>query len=292
MLGKKKNSEQRTDFVYAGKTQTKILLEQPSESNHYISQKSYLYGYDVAQLISKKSFAETLLLLFTGELPAAANARLLERLMIALINLGPRHPAVKASMTAGVSKSNAEHLLPIGLSVLGGKENGAQEVAEAISFIYANIDKSPQFLADSLLKESAEELAQHSGEFHLVAGFGNYYGSIDELTQAHADAVLSPTVEDKDQHCTYIDWGLAFVERLESANIGILKTGLAAMVFCHLGIAAREAVGLYQLLCAPGIFAHGVEQTHKPITAMPMLSDEQHFYQQQQTLVGDRANDK
>ena len=60
--------------------------------------------------------------------------------------------------------------------------------------------------------------------------------------------------------------------------MGWLKTGIAAAVFCELGIGARESVGLFQLICAPGIFAHGVEQTHKPITAIPMLADEQHIY--------------
>ncbi len=291
MASTNNTSQQRADFIYAGKTQTKILLEQPSDVNPYISQKSYLHGYNIEQLISKKSFVETFLLLFTGELPTAANAQLLERLMIALIDIGPRHPAVKASMVAGVSKSNAEHILPIGLSVLGGKENGAQEVALAVDFLQANIEQSPTELALSLLQQHGEINSQ-SGELHLAPGFGNYYGGIDELTKTHANAVLSPMLADNEQDSRIIEWGLAFAEQLETANVGLLKTGLAALVFCHLGVAAREAAGLFQLLCAPGIFAHGVEQTHKPITAMPMLSDEQHLYQRSQVLTGDNANDK
>lgn len=265
----------KQDFVYAGKTQTKILLEQPSENNPYISQKNYLYGYDVAELIAKKSFTDTLLLLFTGELPSHEYAQLLERLMIALINLGPRHPAVKASMVAGVSKTSPEHLLPIGLSVLGGKDNGAQEVYQAVKFLRENISQPPKDIANKLLEQYSN--IKQEGEFHICPGFGNNYGSIDEFTVNITQTVLEPFNVD-DNEDDYISWGLVFAEQLKSHDMGLLKTGLAAIVFCQLGIGAREAIGLYQLICAPGIFAHGAEQTHKPITAMPMLSDEQHVY--------------
>ena len=56
---------------------------------------------------------------------------------------------------------------------------------------------------------------------------------------------------------------------------GILDTGLIAAVAVSLGIGKRESIGLYQIARAPGIFAQGIEQSHKPITAIPMLSDEE-----------------
>ena len=270
---KKKTHKQ--DFVYAGKTQTEILFEEPSNNNPYISQKNYIHGYDVVELVEKKRFVDTLLLLFTGELPSDMHASLLERLMVALINLGPRHPAVKASMVAGVSKTSPEHLLPIGLSVLGGKDNGAQEVEQAVKFLLKNISLPAEDIALQLIKNS--KIMQNEGEVHISPGFGNYYGSVDSFTKNIANSVLSP-FEAGNGEVDYISWGTTFAKHLNNHNMGILKTGLAAMVFCQLGIAARESIGLYQLICAPGIFAHGAEQTHKPITAMPMLSDEQHVY--------------
>ena len=268
MDNQSKNTPHKQDFVYAGKTQTKILLEQPSESNPYICQKKYLYGYDVEELASKKSFTDTLLLLFTGELPSPSHAALLERLMIALMNLGPRHPAVKASMVAGVSKTNAEHLLPIGLSVLGGKDNGAKEVAKAVNFLSENISLAPEDVANKLMEQYANR--ENEGEFHICPGFGNSYGAIDEFTDNIAKVVLTPFVNSKNES-DYIQWGLAFIEQLNKQDMGLLKTGLAALVFCQLGISSRASVGLFQLICAPGVFAQGLEQAHKPITAMPML---------------------
>ncbi len=265
------------DFVYAGKTQTRILLEEASAETPYIAKKNYLHGYDLNQLIAKKSFTDTLLMLFIGELPKQVDSQLLERLMIALINLGPRHPAVKAAMVAGVSKTNTEHLLPLGLSVLGGSENGALEVSAAVEFINQHIMLPPRQVLDTLLTQAKP--AANEGEFHICPGFGNQYGAVDKLCLSLADSVFEPYIQASDVSADILNWVIQFNQLLNQHNLGLLKTGLAAAVFCQLGIPSRESIGLFQLICAPGIFAQGVEQTHKPITAMPMLSDEQHIYQ-------------
>jgi len=264
----------KNDFVYAAKAQTSIMFEQPSTENPYVSKANYLHGYNVLELMQQKSFSEVLLLLFIGELPEPHKSQLFERLMIGLMNLGPRHPAVKAAMVAGVSKTNAEHLLPIGLSVLGGADNGAKEVEQAVLFLQNNINNS----VDEVVKQFIDltNLDQNLGENHPCPGFGNSYGSIDEYTSDLANNLITSIANN--EHYPYLMWAQNFSEKLAEYDMGWLKTGLAAAVFCELGIAARESIGLYQLLCAPGIFAHGVEQTHNPITSIPMLSDEQHVY--------------
>lgn len=267
------NAQEKKDFVYANKAQTSIYLEQPSSVNPYVANSNFLHGYDVVELMQKKSFVSVLLLLFTGELPDKQSVVLLERLMIALINLGPRHPAVKASMVAGVSKANVEHLLPIGLSVLGGESNGAKEVEKSMLFLQEHVDQPFEKVLEKLSLSIPDNM---HGEFHVSPGFGNQYGSVDEF----AIKIVESLVHDKPELYTfkYIAWAQHFAESLAQYNMGWLKTGIAAAVFCELGIGARESIGLYQLICAPGVFAQGVEQTHKPITAIPMLSDEQHVY--------------
>ena len=269
----KGDKQSKKDFVYANKAQTSIYLEQACEQNPYIASSNFLHGYDVVELIQKKSFVSVLLLLFTGELPAQHNVQLLERLMIALLNLGPRHPAVKASMVAGVSKANVEHLLPIGLSVLGGAANGAKEVEQAMLFIQKYSHQAVNEVHQEL---GIERLDNDHGEMHVCPGFGSHYGGIDVFALKIASTIIADNA-DIEQY-KYISWAQTFAQSLAQYDMGWLKTGIAAAVFCELGIGARESVGLFQLICAPGIFAHGVEQTHKPITAIPMLSDEQHIY--------------
>ena len=273
--GKNTGAGNKRDFVYAEKAQTSILLEQASDSNPYVSKSQYLHGYDVLELMAKKSFVETLLLLFTGELPESEKVKLLEYLMIGLMNLGPRHPAVKAAMVAGVSKANTEHLLPIGLSVLGGQSNGAKEVELSVLFLQQHRTTPVEEVIAQLL--STNSPADSEGEFHLCPGFGNSYGSKDEFTETLALQIFADF--DEKERFPVIAWARKFHRLLGEYDMGFLKTGLAASIFCELGIPAREASGFFQLICAPGIFAHGVEQTHQPITAIPMLSDENHLNQ-------------
>lgn len=266
---------QKRDFVYSDKAQTKILLEEPSEHNAYIAKEKHLHGYNLLDLLNKKSFMEVLLLLYLGELPEQRKVKLLEKLMIGLVNLGPRHPAVKAAMVAGVSKANAEHILPIGLMALGGKGNGAKEVSAAIEFLQSNIDKNPTELAENLLSHS--QLNDIEGEYHVVPGFGNQYGAMDIFANNLANSIIAQPAAPA-QSVRYLTWAHEFATRLNKADMGWLTTGIAAAVFCELEIPSREAIGLFQIICAPGIFAQGVEQTHHPITAIPMLTDEQHEF--------------
>jgi len=264
------------DFVYSDKVQTDIFLEEPTAENPYIAQSSYIHGYNVLELAQQTSFSAALLTLFRGELPTIRQERMLSTLLIGLMNLGPRHPAVKAAMVAGVSKTNAEHLLPIGLSVAGGKQNGAGEVFDAMVFIRESQGQAVTELVEKLLNDRAVRGEQ--GEIHLAPGFGDHYGGIDEFC-----AQLSLLVKDACEELSdfpALAWAFELASELNKQGYGWLKTGLVAAVFCELGISARQGIGLFQLICAPGIFAQGVEQMHKPITAIPMPADEQHIYQQ------------
>jgi citrate synthase len=56
--------------------------------------------------------------------------------------------------------------------------------------------------------------------------------------------------------------------------MGWLAPGIAAAVFVDIGLHPRSGAGLYQLIHAPGLFAHGLELANKPLTAMPFIKDE------------------
>ena len=72
-------------------------------------------------------------------------------------------------------------------------------------------------------------------------------------------------------------WGAEFAEKLWSYGCGWLTTGVAAAALLDLGFHPRAGSGMYQLLSAPGLLAHGLEFANKPITAMPFI-DEEHYF--------------
>ncbi len=73
-----------------------------------------------------------------------------------------------------------------------------------------------------------------------------------------------------------MEWGSRFAEALTPYGYGWLNTGLAAAVFLDLDFSENAGPGLFQILCAPGLVAHGAEFSEKPMTAMPFPKDDEY----------------
>jgi citrate synthase len=258
----------RRDEPFTKRLGTRIWQEEASADNPYVAAVSRCHGYDLMELVARCSFAEVLYLLFRGELPSAPEAELLQALMIGLVNPGPRHPATRAAICAGGGKTLPSHILPIALSVLGGEHLGAAEVERAMRFLEASRERAPAAIAAELLARPRPG----EGDVHVAPGFGSRFGSIDEVPQKLAAHLAALPGAGKT-----LGWGRELVEALRPGGFGWLSPGIAAAVFADLGFHPRAGVGLFQILSAPGLFAHGVEFAGKPLTAMPFLEDE-HYH--------------
>jgi len=252
---------------FTNRTVTRIWQEEPLPENPYLARKCRCHGYDILELAKKRSFVDVLFLLFQGELPDQNQSELFETLMIALINPGPRHPATRASMNAAVGKSNPAHILPVGLAVLSGAYLGGEEVSATMRFLRKNCRKDAADFADELLSLSRPD----KGDWHIAPGFGSRFGGIDPIPQQLAELLGGfPAAGEA------VKWGQEFVAAISPQGMSWLDTGLTAAVFCDLGFHPRSGAGLFQILHAPGILAHGLELANKPVTAMPFL-DEDHY---------------
>ena len=258
-------------FGYAEKPATQIWRETPSDNN-WVASQHQLCGYDIVQLSQKKSFADVLLLMFKGELPAEHESKLFNALMIAFINPGPRHPATRASMAAGIGKTNTPHILPIGMMVMGGEYNGAADVEKTMHFIASHQGESAIQLCQQTALSQKTTLSQQKEQQEVwrpYPGIGSTYGSRHLVASDLADAFASMAGVGP----SFL-WMQQMVNCIDDPTVGWLPVGLFSAIMLDLGIAPREGGSLYQLLSAPGILAHGLEQTHKPITAMPLPDDD------------------
>ena len=241
-------------FNFQSHVHSKILKEVPSEHNPFVAQQRLIAGYDNLELSKHLDFLDVLLLMANLELPEPEDKGLLNQLMIGLISPGNRHPAVRATVSAGASKARTEAILPIGLTALSGKSGagGMEQAMEDVRLAVASDDNVP----------SASVL------------FGALYGSPDPYLFA-LGTQLTKTFPDK----PHLAWVVAQAGRLQdSENLGLTDLGLCAAVFCDLGLEPRAAVGMFQMLYAPGLFFQGVEQAHKPVSHLPFLEDEHYAF--------------
>ena len=259
----------RREEVFTQRPVTKIWGETPSKNNPYIAESCRCHGYDLQELMEKRTFVEVFYLLFQGELPTPERSYLFEQLMIALINPGPRHPATRAAMCAGVGKTETSQILPVAMTILSGEHLGAGEIEGAMRYLRKESKHPPKETATRLMIESQ---APDEGDWHPVPGFGCRFGGIDIISQRITERLSSLPAAGK---C--LKWAYEFSRELNPHGLSILSTGLAAAAFADLGFQPRVGPGLFQLLNAPGPLAHGTELANKPLTAMPFVKDEDYI---------------
>ena len=253
---------------FAARTATRIWEEVPSADNPYLSQTCRCHGYDLDDLMRKRSFVDVLYLLLRGDLPSIKQRQLFETLLIGLINPGPRHAATRAAMNAGVGKTDTAHILPISLAVLGGDHLGGGEVTAAMAFLRRQRREDPSASARQLLAACERPL---EGDWRVAPGFGSRFGGIDPQPRAMADQLLALAGAGE-----ALRWANHFAESLAPIQGGWLIPAVAAAVFLDLGFHPRAGAGLLQIASAPGLLAQGLEMANQPRTAMPFPDDE-HF---------------
>ncbi len=254
------------DEKFVDRVATRIWREVSSDGNPYITKEAHLHGYDICELAQNKSFVDVFFLLFRGELPSKQEAILLETLMVLLINPGPRHPATRAAMNAGVGKTHVSHILPIGSSLLAGDYLGGGSIEKVVRFFRKNINKNVQEILER--ERSRGLILDDEGKYEHLPGFGSVYGGIDALAENFVVQLNRHAVDGG-----ALKWGCELAKSLNEDGGGWLIQGVAAAIFSDLGFQPRSGVALFQLICAPGVVAHGLELSNKPITAMPYVSD-------------------
>lgn len=242
--------------VFATKIETKITYEESPEHNPYHVNKQLIHGYDHLDLLDNCNFADVIYLLLRGNLPSEKESNLFNKLAIALINPGPRHPATQASITAGVGKSDTVNILPISLGIYGGTFDGAGNIELTMRFLRKAAKKPVTDYKNDALSKKIPSITKH-------------YGDADIYSNILLDKLKPYAQEGKIYSWLYQLQALIYPE-----NIGVTKSSIAAAIFADLGFQPRQGSALMQLLAAPGLLAHGLEFSNKPVTAMLFEPDE------------------
>ena len=266
---KQASKVRRRKEQFVQKTSTRIWKEIPCSENPYVTERCLCHGYDLQNLMRQRSYVDMIYLLIRGELPTLDQSKLLETLMIGLCNPGPRHPATRAAMNAGVAQTDTAHILPIALLIMGGGYLGGSEVQAAMRFIRRHIRSNPEVVVNNLMEDDNHP---NDGDYHIAPGFGTHFGDVDIMPQRVVDILLKLNGAGK-----FLNWGSYFSAQLNKHRYGWLMPGVAAATFLELGFHPRTGAGLFQLLCGPGLLAHGLELANKPITAMPFVEDQNYL---------------
>lgn len=247
---------------------TKIWNEEAEAGNPFAAKACYCHGYDVyGDVLGKASWIEYLYLLFRGGRPAAAQAKLLEGLAIAVANLGPRDHSIHAAMCGGVGGSTYASCLMAALAVGAGQLGGAHEVAIAMQY-WQECGTDLAAWQNRLRDPPQEERADIWLPMEHPPGF-----------DPHGAACATPvrqTLEYLAAHSSgpALPWLLRQRVELETAaDCPLAMTGVAAAAFTDLEFTSQQGEMLYLLLRLPGAAVHALEQEEYGWRRFPFFKD-------------------
>lgn len=234
---------------------TKIWSEEPEENNPFAAAKCWCAGYNVyGDILHKASWIEYLYLLFKLERPKPWQAKLLEKIAIAIANPGIRDHSVRAAMNAGVGGSTSASALMAALAVGAGHLNGAREVFVMMQWwsqCGLNLDQ---------WKDMTESPPKHKrasvwGDIEHTPGF-DPTGTI--CAQPVLQTLSMLTSIKKDGHLYWLEQNR---EQLESnAGSPLAMSGVIATALIDLAFTPDQAEMLYLFLRLPGAAVHALEQ--------------------------------
>lgn len=234
---------------------TRIWREEAEPDDPFVARTCYCAGYDVyGDLLHKAGWVEYLYLLFKLERPAAWQARLLERLSVALANPGPRDYSVRAAMSAAAGGSTAASALMAALAVGAGQAGGAREVYSAMgNWLECGLELNSW--RDFLRNEPPGSPPEIWPEREYAAGFEPYASAANVIVTQTLDCLADIRPEGA---LAWLRGNRQFLENY--AGRPLAMTGVASAAFIDLAFSPQEGEMLYLLLRLPGAAAHGLEQ--------------------------------
>ena len=222
--------------------------------------KIHVRGYPIQELIGRLSFPQMIWLMLRGEIPNAAQARLLEAALVASVDHGPHAPSIAISRMAVSCGLPLNGAMASAINTLDDVHGGAgQQAVELYEAIRQEAARGIP-LSDAAAIGVDRFVAQH-GKY--LPGFGHRFHPIDPragklLSLVDEEAVTGAVSGE------YARIGRAIEALLASRKgkpIPMNIDGATAVIYAELGFAPALARGIFCLSRAVGILAHAWEQT-------------------------------
>ena len=222
------------------------------------AEKINLRGYAIEDLIGRISLGEAIFLLLMGELPTKNQAKMLEAILISVIDHGASPPSTIAAVTvantgASLNSAVAAGILAINKYHGGAIEDAMKAVAEAVE-----LQKTENLSAI----DSAEKVVQtYKSEGTRISGFGHRFHAADPRTVRLFELARELNVAGK------------FVEQAEilekvlseksGRNLPINADGAIAALLCEMNFLPKIANGIFMIARVAGLVAHTIEEQER-----------------------------
>jgi citrate synthase len=219
------------------------------------AEKINLRGSPIEDLIGARSYGEVLFLLLLGRLPAIEQAKMLEAIIVSVIDHGVKPPSTIAAVTvantgASLNSAVAAGILAINKYHGGAIEDAMQAIGEAVKL---------QETEGLNAIQAAEKVVLNYKERKVrVSGFGHRFHAADPRTVRLFELAKELKVAGK------------FVEQAEvlekvlseksGKSLPINADGAIAALLCEMDFPSKIANGIFMIARTAGLVAHAVEE--------------------------------
>ncbi len=208
-------------------------------------------GYDIADLMEKKNFAEVIFLLWKGELPSPAEAKMMEAILVSSVDHGVTPPSSLATRVVVSGGNPLNAAIAGGILTIGESHGGAIEQSARI---FQEWVKKGDDTADT-----ARELVSHIKQTGLrLPGFGHRLHKIDPRTVKLFDLANRLNFTGK-----HIRLALEVEKQLAALSgkpLPINVDGAIAAVISDMGFDWRLGKAFFIISRCAGLAAHAYEE--------------------------------
>jgi citrate synthase len=219
-------------------------------------------GYAIQDLIGKISFPQMIWLMLRGELPSAAQSRLLEAALVASVDHGPHAPSIAIARIAATTGIDLNNVMASAINVLGDVHGGAGQQCMELYETIAQDSAVESDLSGAVERALDDFVASHG---KIIPGFGHRWHPVDPrcapLLALVEEARAAGAVQGR--HALVGREVEAAIKRRTGKAIPMNIDGVTAVIFCELGFAAPLGRGLFILSRSVGILSHAWEEISK-----------------------------
>ena len=222
------------------------------------AEKINLRGYAIENLIGRVSLGAAVYLVLRGELPPENHARMLEAILICVIDHGVRPPSTIAAVTVANTGASLNASVAAGILAINKYHGGAIE--DAMSVLSEALQTQTSESVDAE-QAAVKIVADYKKRKQRISGYGHRFHHADPRTVRLFELARELNVAGK-----YVEQaeGLEKILSEKSGkNLPINADGAIAALLCEMNFPPKTANGIFMIARVAGLVAHAVEEQER-----------------------------
>ncbi len=233
----------------------------PTKISDVSSNRIRVRGYDIVDLMSKLSYAQSVFLILKGELPGEVESHMMEAILVSSIDHGMSPPSVLGALNTISAGNPLNAAIAGGVLAIGDIHGGAIEQSARILQEWASKDAAIDTLSADLVADLRSRKERMPGFGHLIHTTDprtvKLFNLADELNLGGRHIALAQAVESE-------------LQKAQGRKLPINVDGAIAAVISDMGFDWRLGKGFFIISRIPGMIAHAYEEmtTQKPLRSV------------------------